>query len=315
MDKKQVVLEHREALSAYENAKKKLRNCRNSTKCGNGACDTCPFIELVDSTKTSVLEKTEALRAVNAQIVLRNEAEQDRRIEVRIAQRESRVKRKSTQKPKKPKEEVKMARKVITVDQYKKLVAQGLKMHEIAEKLGVSAPTLYARKSAWTEQGLLGDVTSETKPVAVALEVETTKAPEVETSVNYEALYKKMFENFNSQQAELKAEVERNEALQQKARAYEQHAEELEDQLAAERDEIERLRAQVEHLKHVQHTNVHRDNDRILQLEAELKEMVEEVSNACYEKAEIERKYDRLARMAGPILKDWTETLSKEVNG
>lgn len=188
-------------------------------------------------------------------------------------------------------------------EEYKQLAAKGLSAPEVAEKLGVSVSTLIQLRSGWIEKGLLDDV-------------ETTKTTEAEVvEMKYQELYEQLLENFNAQQEELKAEVERNEALQQKARAYEQHVEELEEQLLAERDEIERLRAQVKHLKHAQHTNVHRDNARILQLEAELTEMVEEVSNACYEKAEIERKYDRLARMAAPILKDWTETSLKEVNG
>lgn len=188
-------------------------------------------------------------------------------------------------------------------EEYKQLAAKGLSAPEVAEKLGVSVSTLIQLRNGWIEKGLLDDV-------------ETTKTTEAEVvEMKYQELYEQLLENFNTQQAELKAEVDRNEALQQKARAYEQHAEELEERLATERDEIERLRAQVKHLKHAQHTNVHRDNARILQLEAELSEMVEEVSNACYEKAEIERKYDRLARMASPILKDWTEALLKEVNG
>lgn len=322
MDKKRIVLEHREALSAYEDAKKKLKNCRNSKKCGNGACDTCPFIELVDNAKASALEKAEALRIINAQTVSKNDDELDKRVDARMARREARDKRKSTQKPK---EEVKVAKKVIAVDQYEKLVAQGLKMPEIAEKLGVSTATLYARKSVWMKQGLLTHATKptapETKPVAVVPEVEsaveTTKAPEVEASVNYEALYKKMLENFNAQQAELKAEVEHNQVLQEKARAYEQHAEELEEQLLTEREEIARLRAHNKYLKHAQYASdvSEQENTRINQLELEIAEMAEEVSNACYEKAEIERKYDRLVRMAAPILKDWTEALLKEAEG
>lgn len=188
-------------------------------------------------------------------------------------------------------------------EEYKQLAAKGLSAPEVAEKLGVSVSTLIQLRNGWIEKGLLDDV-------------ETTKTTETEVvEMKYQELYEQLLENFNAQQAELKAEVERNEVLQQKARAYEHHVEELEERLAAEHDEIERLRAQVKHLKHAQYTNVHRDNARILQLEAELTEMVEEVSNACYEKAEIERKYDRLARMAGPILKDWTEALLKEVNG
>lgn len=190
-------------------------------------------------------------------------------------------------------------------EEYKQLAAKGLSAPEVAEKLGVSVSTLIQLRNGWIEKGLLDDV-------------ETTKTTEAEVvEMKYQELYEQLLENFNTQQAELKAEVERNEVLQQKARAYEQHVEELEEQLLTEREEIARLRAHNKHLKHAQHASgvSKQENTRINQLELEIAEMAEEVSNACYEKAEIERKYDRLARMAAPILKDWTEALLKEVNG
>lgn len=339
MNRKQVILEHREALTAYDVAASKYRSCVNAKKCTEHQECECPALALKLEAQKVVEEKAEALRVINEQTIARNDAQAI----LNIDKREKRMEERRT-----------MATK-LTVDTFKQLANQGLKAAEIAKKTGVSVATVYAKKSEWKKAGLLGDaqptkkattVAVASKPIAEQVPVPTqTQTDSVDYKAKYtyqqqtlEALQKSVVEYQESvkiangaakeakersnrlrdelvnAQNDLRAEINKNIELQEKAQGYEKHAEELEEQLLAERAEIERLRAELKHAKHQAHQNAApTESVMVARLESELAEMATEVGNAGYEAAHWERKYKQLAKMSGPILKDWVTDLLKEV--
>ena len=74
MSKKQIVLEHRQALDIVETATSSYNTCRRKGECGDGTkCLTCPARNNLLQAKATLEEKSHALNQFNKQIIKRND--------------------------------------------------------------------------------------------------------------------------------------------------------------------------------------------------------------------------------------------------
>lgn len=227
----------------------------------------------------------------------------------------------------KKEEEKEMAK--LTIEQYKPLVEQGMKPKEIAETLGVKAQDVYNAKNEFKKAGLIEDTKKATAPTAAPKKQVTEDVPVVETVKPIQD-FEKLFQEEKAKHDKLKEIVAEyqtsaklsNEAvdqlkkersqlktdikdLQEIANGYEQHAEELNEQLIAEREEIKRLR---ERLKQQPQTKVE-DATVIERLTSERDELERENDELAADYNMIKAKYERLKSFAKPIVTEFVESL------
>ena len=227
----------------------------------------------------------------------------------------------------KKEEENEMAK--LTIEQYKPLAEKGMKPKEIAETLGVKAQDVYNAKNEFKKAGLIEDTKKTTAPTAAQVKQVTEDVPVV-TTVKPIQDFEKLFQEEKAKHDKLKEIVAEyqtsaklsNEAvdqlkkersqlktdikdLQEIANGYEQHGEELNEQLIAEREEIERLR---ERLKQQPQTKVE-DATVIERLTSERDELERENDELAADYNMIKAKYERLKSFAKPIVAEFVESL------
>lgn len=227
----------------------------------------------------------------------------------------------------KKEEEKEMAK--LTIEQYKPLAEKDMKAKDIAERFGVTVQTVYNLKNRLKKAGLIEDTKKATAPTAAPKKQVTEDVPVV-TTVKPMQDFEKLFQEEKAKHDKLKeivAEYQKsaklsNEAvdqlkkersqlktdikdLQEIANGYEQHGEELNEQLIAEREEIERLR---ERLKQQPQTKVE-DATVIERLTSERDELERENDELVAEYNMIKAKYERLKSFAKPIVTEFVESL------
>lgn len=213
----------------------------------------------------------------------------------------------------KRKEKEQMAK--LTIERYKELASKGLKASEIANEVGITTAAVYTYKSQWKKAGLLDDVEKKKEVVAEA------KAIVVESSNNYEQLYKETLEKLSVANNKVN-EVEsinntldnqlayfkvQNEKLEKKLKdSVEMPFLELQHQVSGyktalqhARDEIEKMGAELREVKEVES-----------KLRGELEELAQELANAGYEYAEIKRDYNMLVTIAKPFVEQFAKELA-----
>lgn len=310
---KELVIKHREALTKFDNAALLKRGCSVKNRCGDGAlnCHDCPRNIAYKVAEKEVAVVSEKIKKMNEAIIAKNDSiAADARMNRIIA-----------------KEEKEMAK--LTIEQYKPLAEQGMKPKEIAETLGVKAQDVYSAKSEFKKAGLIEDTKKATAPTAAPKKQVTEDVPVV-TTVKPMQDFEKLFIEEKAKHDKLKEIVAEyqtsaklsNEAvdqlkkersqlktdikdLQEIANGYEQHAEELNEQLIAEREEIERLR---ERLKQQPQTKVE-DATVIERLTSERDELERENDELAADYNMIKAKYERLKSFAKPIVTEFVESL------
>lgn len=311
--KKELVRKHREALSHLEETFRLVKGCAVTNNCEKGVlnCHDCPRVIACNEAKKAAADVSEKVKEMNEAIIARNDR-------VAIDARYNRVI---------AKEEKEMAK--LTIEQYKPLVEQGMKPKEIAETLGVKAQDVYNAKNEFKKAGLIEDTKKATAPTAAPKKQVTEDVPVV-TTVKPMQDFEKLFQEEKAKHDKLKEIVAEyqtsaklsNEAvdqlkkersqlktdikdLQEIANGYEQHGEELNEQLIAERNEIERLR---ERLKQQPQTKVE-DATIIERLTSERDELERENDELVADYNMIKAKYERLKSFAKPIVTEFVESL------